>query len=108
MTILDALESSSIHSANIETILDIGSLKTVLKNAENRSPYGRGSESVPSVYSDRQSRDHRERSAQRVFQHRPQAAPRFYLLRGFTFSSIASGAAYVLCKPERVSTTPPT
>src|SRR5258708_417247 len=33
---------------------------------------------------------------------------RNYLLRGFTFSSIASAAAYVLGKPERVSTTPPT
>ena len=36
------------------------------------APCGRGSESVLSVYSDRQSRDHRERFARRVFQHRLQ------------------------------------
>jgi hypothetical protein len=31
------------------------------------APYGRGSESVPNVYSNILSRDHRERSVRRVF-----------------------------------------
>jgi len=38
------------------------------------APCGRGSVSILSVYSDTQSRDHRERSTRRVFQNRLQAA----------------------------------
>jgi hypothetical protein len=43
---------------------------TLLKKRKT-APYGRGSESALSVYSGKQSRDHRERSARRVFQQRP-------------------------------------
>jgi hypothetical protein len=50
----------------------------VLKKKLKTAPYGRGLESVLSVYSNILSRDHRERFSA-LFQHRLKAAPRFDL-----------------------------